>query len=364
MIHLQPSMLAGLDATAPTPESVQAALQNAVELEHATIPVYLYALYSLDPSVNGLIANILQSVVVEEMLHMTLASNVLNALNGSPQIDKPDFIPDYPGPLPGGVESELKVKLAPFSPDQLSAFLTIEAPELPLPIDDALAADAPLTIGQFYAKIIAALKALGDGAFVKPPRNQVTPDIMRGAVVVTNVETAVQALTIIVEQGEGTSTSPEEVGGGDDAIGGEYAHYYRFMQIQKGYLLVPAPGETPPYAYAGGPVPFDPSGVYAVPTNPSSKGYSGAQAFANNNFNYTYTSLLSTLHDFFNGEATAGNFNRALGLMMSLKSQAKAMTAGIPDAGVFTGPSFEYQPVNPGPPPTGTGSDRPAAPAA
>jgi hypothetical protein len=101
-----------------------------------------------------------------------------------------------------------------------------------------------------------------------------------------------------------------------------------------------------------------------VPTNPSSKEYSGAQAFANNNFNYTYTSLLSTLHDFFNGEATADKFNRALGLMMSLKSQAKAMTAGFPDVGVFTGPSFEYQPVNPGPPPTGPGPEQPAAPAA
>jgi hypothetical protein len=39
--------------------------------------------------------------------------------------------------------------------------------------------------------------------------------------------------------------------------------------------------------------------------------------------------------------------NTALGLMMSLKGQAKAMMSGIP--GTVTGPTFEYQPVNPPP---------------
>ncbi|HEV2864309.1 MAG TPA: ferritin-like protein [Pyrinomonadaceae bacterium] len=373
MIHLQRSVLAGLDASAPTPEGVQGALQSAIELEHATIPPYLYALYSLDPSdkvggvpTNNLISEIIQSVVVEEMLHMTLASNVLNAIGGSPNIDQPGFIPTYPGPLPGGVESELTVSLAPFSSDQLATFLTIESPENPLPIAAALAADAPLTIGQFYGQIITAIRALGDGIFVKPPRNQVTPEVMYGSVVVTDVETAVRALTVIVEQGEGTSTSPEEVDGGGDgddaSFGGEYAHYYRYMQIKRGKLLVPAPGKTPPYAYAGNPVPV--GNVYPVPTNPTAAGYSGAQALANNNFNYTYTSLLSSLHDFFNGEATADQFYRALGLMMSLKSQAVGMMSGDTVQGVNVGPSFEYQPNNPEPPTTDASSHQPATPAA
>jgi inorganic pyrophosphatase len=38
---------------------------------------------------------------------------------------------------------------------------------------------------------------------------------------------------------------------------------------------------------------------------------------------------------------------RAIGLMMSLKEQAKAMMSGIPNPVIFTGPSFQYQPVNP-----------------
>ena len=45
--------------------------------------------------------------------------------------------------------------------------------------------------------------------------------------------------------------------------------------------------------------------------------------------------------------AAGDQFNRAIGLMMSLKGQAKAMTSGIPNPKVITGPSFEYQPTNP-----------------
>lgn len=95
---------------------------------------------------------------------------------------------------------------------------------------------------------------------------------------------------------------------------------------------------------------FDPTGVYAVPTNP---GYpvpypaGSAQAFANDNFNYTYTSLLLALHGLFSGNATTTQMNRAIGLMMSLKGQAKAMMAGIPDPAVVTGSTFQYPPVNP-----------------
>jgi hypothetical protein len=113
------------------------------------------------------------------------------------------------------------------------------------------------------------------------------------------------------------------------------------------------PGETDPnkkYTFTGAPVPFDPSGVFPLPSDPGlPPGYppNSLQKFANDNFNYTYTSLLNALKDLFNGQNTASQFNRALGLMMSLKGQAEAMMSGIPDPKVFTGPSFEYQPTNP-----------------
>ncbi len=345
MIRLQRSMIEGLTGPAVEPTKVIESLQKAIELEHATIPVYLYALYSLDARKNAEIASIIESVVIEEMLHMTLASNVLNALGGSPLIDCSGFIPTYPGPLPGGVASDLTVHLAPFSATQLQTFLQIEEPEHPLNFRAAVAAE-PITIGDFYKAISDAIGRLPDSAFVRPPRNQVGPDLMREAVVVTDVPTAQRAIKTIIDQGEGTRESPEE------GVGHGYAHYYRFMQIQKGHLLVPVPGETQPdkkYAYTGSPVVFDPVAVYGVPTDPATAWYpaGSAQAFANDNFNYTYTSLLRVLHDLFNGQANRAQMNRAIGLMMSLKGQAKAMMTGIPNPAVLTGPSFEYQPVNP-----------------
>jgi Ferritin-like len=348
MIRLRRSMLAGLTGPVVTVGSVCDALQNAVKLEHATIPVYLYALYSLHADRNREIAEIIQSVAVQEMLHMTLAGNVLNALGGSPQIDHPGFIPTYPGPLPGGVASDLIVNLAPFSMAQLETFLQIEEPEDPLNFPSLRAGvDDTITIGEFYTAISNAIALLGNGKFVDPPRRQVGPDLMRESVVVTDVATAQQAIGIIIEQGEGTSASPEAV------VGGGYAHYYRYMQIKKGHLLVKAPGTEQGFAYIGAPVQFDPASVYAAPRNPASPpGYpaGSAQAFANDNFNYTYTSLLLALHGLFNGQVSRDQFNRAIGLMMSLEGQAKAMMSGIPNPAVITGPSFQYQPVNPAAP--------------
>ncbi|UOD30130.1 ferritin-like protein [Massilia violaceinigra] len=347
MIHLQRERLRSLRSTTPTLADVRAVLQDAIELEHATIPVYLYALYSLDPSKNGAVAAIIESVVMEEMLHMLLVANVLNAIGGQPDIAAPGFVPRYPGPLPGDVEGELIVHLAPFSQDQLSAFLTIEQPENPLvfkhvPGED----DGRVTIGEFYAAISASLARLDPSVFSNTPRNQVGPDLFTGSIVVTDLKSAQAAINLIVEQGEGTSTSPEEAGGGG------FAHYYRFMQIRKGHALVKNPGVNPPqkrYSYSGAPISIDPDGVYALPTNPKSADYpdGSAQRYASDRFNYTYTALLNCLHCLFGGEETARQLDVAVGLMMSLKGQAKAMASGVPNPAIIIGPSFEYQAGNP-----------------
>lgn len=353
MIRLTKSLTAPLDSPDLTAADVCKVLQSAVKLEHSTIPLYLYALYSVDSSKNPAIAEIIQSVAVEEMLHMTLASNILNALGGTSEVNSPTFIPTYPGPLPGGVDPALTVSLAPFSmgpQGQLETFLQIEEPENPLIFPVKLAAVDGLfedseTIGEFYAKIANAIVKLGDGAFANPPRNQVGPDLMEESVVVTNVETALQAIQTIVEQGEGTASSPEEV------IGGDVAHYYRFMEIQNGKRLVPDSSSPNGYSYSGDPVPFDPTGVYPLasfnPVVPPPYPAGSVQAFANNNFNYTYTSLLNSLHQLFCGDTTDQRMGEAIGLMMSLKGQAKFMMAGGPDGKTFTGPTFEYLPTLP-----------------
>ena len=350
MILLQPQFLSALNVGGK--KAVLAALQHAIELEHSTIPPYLYALYSLDASKNSAIADIIKSVVVDEMLHMTLACNIINALGGSPQIDKPDFIPIYPGRLPGGVESDLTVHLQPCTPAQIKVFMQIEEPEKPLnfPVKPQFTAIAPpTTIGQFYAAILKQIQALGPQAFSPTPRHQIGPKQMPEAIIVTNAKTATAAINVIVEQGEGTDTSPGEV------VGDDVAHYYRFAEIFYGRRLIrnPAAGpQTPPdqkYLYAGAPVPFDQTGIYHIPADPKSALYppSSRERHACDTFNYTYTNLLKSLHLAFNGQPEA--LPAAIGLMMSLKEQAKGMVVKNDADGKSIGPSFEYQPINPGP---------------
>lgn len=65
-------------------QGLRDALQAAIELEHAVIPPYLYALYSLMPGGNEAAAGIIGSVVIEEMLHLTLAANILNGVGEQP----------------------------------------------------------------------------------------------------------------------------------------------------------------------------------------------------------------------------------------------------------------------------------------
>lgn len=346
MIRLAPQLLTQLNQGGP--DAVQQALVTAVRLEHSTIPLYLYALYSLDEQRNAAVADIVQSVVVEEMLHMTLACNLLNAVGGTPRLDDPGFLPLFPGTLPGQIESDQVFHLRAFSNEQLKDFMRLEEPDRPLAFRvAALAEGGPdyRTIGDFYRAIATQMKALAPSDFQQ--RNQVGPEQFRGAVVVKDLSSALSAIQIIIDQGEGTDQSPEEV------FGDDVAHYYRFAEVFHGRRLVPNPKAGPGapvedrYIYAGDPVVFDPAGCYAVPTDPKSAGYPAGSAARRlcDGFNYTYTSLLKRLNAAFNGKPE--QIGPAIRLMMSLRQQAKDMMTGINPAGAFVGPSFEYQPLEP-----------------
>ncbi len=348
MIGLERSLLIGLENESPALATVHGALQSAIELEHATIPLYLYALFSLREGENREIGAILTSVVVEEMLHMVLLANVLNALDARPRLRDPSFIPHYPGRLPGGVEKQLTVHLRAFSADQLRTFIDLEEPRDPLNLHAAAVDDVPTTtIGEFYTMIAAAVVALGDGAFVGDPRRQVGPDLMNGAIVVRDVTSARLALDTIVEQGEGTSTSPQEVDGPGGA--NDFAHYYRLSQIREGRSLVRTTDGDTSFEFAGAAIPFDGDGVLALPDDPRAGDYPAGspERRAMDAVNYTYTSLLAQLDDLVNGHADDAHFTSALALMSSLARQARAMAIGAAVPGRVLGPSFEYQPVRP-----------------
>jgi hypothetical protein len=203
-------------------------------------------------------------------------------------------------------------------------------------VESAAGADAPITIHDFYSAILGALAKLPPSSWADPARNQIGPDVVFGSVVVTDLATATTAITTIVEQGEGTTKSPEEI------VGASLAHYYRFMQIKEGRALI-ATSAPPGYAYAGDPIMLDPTGVRALPTDPTAAAYPAGspQRAACDTFNQTYAELLGVLHGFLNGSGTSSVFAQALGIMGALRKQALAMAAGIPGPSSPLGPTFE-----------------------
>src|SRR3954463_945906 len=98
MIRLDRKVVEAVQAAAVR-EDLYPWLQNAIELEHATIPPYLTAMFSLKAGTNEEIRQLIRSIVIEEMLHLTVSANILVAIGGSPQLNTPEFIPKYPGPL-------------------------------------------------------------------------------------------------------------------------------------------------------------------------------------------------------------------------------------------------------------------------
>ncbi len=322
-------------------------LQAAIELEHATIPPYLTALYSIKRGSNREAAAIIRSVVVEEMLHMTIAANALNAIGGAPQIDKPRFIPQYPGTLPMNVHETLKIGLEPLSRDLVSGvFMVIEEPEDPLhfPVKPLALEAAPgfATIGQFYRAIMDKVLELGDRIFTGDPARQVSgaPWFASSELFpITRAADAVKAMGIIVEQGEGTKQSPLDPER-------ELAHYYRFAEIFNQRRLVPDKSVPEGYSYSGDPIVLDTSGIWNMLGNPKVADYPTGSAARRNadQFNYIYTNLLTALHDTFNGRPE--RLDQAIGVMYELKLTADRLIAIQLDNGEQAAPTFEYAAVN------------------
>jgi hypothetical protein len=139
-----------------TLEQLRDHLQIAIEVEHSVIPPYLCALYSIEDGTNAAAAASLHDVVVEEMLHLTLAANVLNAIGGVPDLIHQDFVPRYPSYLPHGNDT-IVLNLASFSREAVAGFLQIEHPSAP---HSPPQAHEYASIGQFYAAIVEAIERL------------------------------------------------------------------------------------------------------------------------------------------------------------------------------------------------------------
>jgi ferritin-like protein len=345
MIKLQPGIISGIRA-ASTPEELGVYLQNAIELEHSTIPPYLTAMFSLRSGTNAQIARQIREIVIEEMLHMTIAANILIAIGGYPAINQRDFIPKYPGPLPMNI-GDLQVGIEAFSINLLKeTFMAIEEPENPIPIKTPTleAVEEFATIGAFYDAIKEQIQELGPSIFVKPTAPpQVVDSQWFGPdrlFPITGPYDACRAIDLIKLEGEGTSESPFQSPGNP-------AHFYRFGQIAAGRALITTPDG---FVYGGEPILFDPSGVWPLRPNCKIADFAaGTQARTRiEAFAYNYSNLLSALHNAFNG--APAQLDTAIGLMYDLRTSAVAlMETDTGDSGGQTvGPSFEYVDVQGG----------------
>ncbi len=173
-------------------------LQTACEIELATIPIYLYTYYSLyrdettglDLTDENIFVNKvgggIMSVAVEEMLHMSLSSNIYFSMFGESPALYGHSPGNYPTPLPyhklkeedgpeGAADADVLIPLGKFGYEQLWHFLQIEYPES----RDAVPKDRDWdTIGQFYSYIRCLLcsgKLRDDDFQVGPNNYQIQP---------------------------------------------------------------------------------------------------------------------------------------------------------------------------------------------
>jgi Ferritin-like len=333
-------------------------LQAAVELELLVIPPYLCALYSLQPGSNEQASLIIRSVVVEEMLHMILAANVLNAVGGKPVLKGSEFTPRYPTKLPYH-QGELEVGLRPFGDAALDTFLAIENPSYPLgkPTRASRRASTPRlmtlrpegyrTVGAFYYAIADGLRELvgrlGERAvFTGERARQVGPEQYYAsggeAIRVDDLSTALAAITEVVEQGEGEVTLPRA--GEKFDPDKDLAHYYRFNELRqrRRYRVDDTPKKP-----TGASIALDLAKVYPMKPNlrtadlPTRGLRQAATAF-----NVIWSRLLGQLEGALNG--SPDELSRAVGTMFELKYAAVALLR-IPlpgdEARSHAGPTFE-----------------------
>lgn len=335
---------------------LKAALQIAIELEHSTMPPYLYAMYSLRNStsaVNQNIGRIIRDIAKEEMLHMLLACNILKAIGGRPVINSSSFVPSYPTHLPGTVAGDIIVPLKPFSLDLAeNVFMRIEQPEhlLDFKTEAITFADAPKTIGEFYGRIKKIFQDYGD-EIIQDQTGQTQPTTAFFAVNqrINNKQKAIDAIDVIIEQGEGTSSDPHFPDGDSNPDDDKLAHYYRFAELVKGKLQKNpnATPKSPPegqYFYdSNQKIPLDTSQILQLAENPRSANYAeqSPARIANDNFNRLYTQVLTLLDDAFNNDPS--KLGQSVFIMgNAMVAAARALTQIDIGDGKRAGPTFEF----------------------
>jgi len=381
---------------------LQDLLQTAILIEHSTIPPYLTALYSIKDGTNASASQIIRSVAVEEMLHMIMVCNVMNAVSIQPSVNRPQNYPTYPMKLPMNVD--FFVGLETFSTNSIATFIAIESPSNPLvraPKYDHIEENQPFlkkaaiqennfwtlenmkdfimknvhTIGEYYDvlffyivvfQIIAYYKANGKlpqtfeelntgGIFTGDPAKQIRPEQYYGSGGKLHPVEALDGVIAVFQeikgQGEGADDSIFDVDPSQFEEGMELAHYFRFKEIFHEHYYLNGkyeafmdengmmPVTTPP---TGKSLPVDWNAAYPMKPNPKMADYeSNPQLYAQGKaFNQTYKNLLDAIQAAVEGNAK--ELEKSIMYMYALKEQAIGLMSQPLDSQYNAGPTFEY----------------------
>lgn len=189
--------------------------------------------------------NVLSRAPRAEMMHMTNAANVLNAIGGHPDIDNPGFIPQYPLELP---ILQIPVDLVWFTQNSVRHYQMLES---------VPPSGYNSSISMAYDHIVGLLTALcnqhGEAAvFTGHPSLQVNTSTSYGQVAlpVSSLQEARAALIGIADQGGGcpvtgkpwpatSSLSSGPQGQHNSAEDANYSHAARYTEIIEGRSYKP-----------------------------------------------------------------------------------------------------------------------------
>lgn len=338
--------------------TLHAWLQTALDLELATIPPYLVALLSIRLPANREAAELIRSVMVEEMLHVALVANLMVATGAKPKFG--GNISSYPLQLTfegqAFADRAFPLDLLPFSEEAIATFLKVELPQTParlLGFNKDVVVPA-LTIGEFYKKIIALLEELASqdrrGLFSGEPTWQVDEGYYwssGGKVIrITDLETAKQALQLVINQGEGAGEKSLESQLSSIRSHYDIGHYFRFNQIAYGRRYASGDDYTSPPT--GEPIEVDYGTVFAIRPNPVAEHYRKDSELErlNDQFNARYSLMLMQLEEAFSGTPVT-LYTAIMDNMHELAPIAhEMMKRGYPDddEGRVACPTFDWYP--------------------
>ena len=317
---------------------LKSTLQQAVELEFGTIPIYLCALWSIKDNLDP-IAKSIRNVVQEEMLHLALACNMLTSIGGIPKIY--DTTPKglrYPTKLPGGVHPELTLKLSGLNDDSLDDFLEIELPQGEIFIEEFKGkyhdanehGEHSNTIGALYTAIQNEFESLNPTML---PDKQISGPL--AWFVVDDFKKIKSAINWIKEQGEGAIEATEE-----DIKIHELSHFYRFLEVRKRKKIEKDP-VTGKYSFKID-LPFpDVWPMAVVPEGGYLKKDVSSEVWdLTHQFDLTYSSMIHTLESAWDQGGQAALW-KAIDMMFNLEKFAiPLMKIPIPGKKGNYGPSF------------------------